>query len=198
MLFLTVRERRVVYLNGLILAQAAESRGFQAGLFDDARCHAGPPQLTVPITGEAALSAEFDITSYPRGNPQPSPLLARRYRPCLVRADAGPELDWSSCTPPPNWGTGGQIGRLLVQHAAFLSLETLKDALIEWYDNDQCRLASAMPGLAVQLVLATAHLGVARGPLFADFAAKCEASAGEGDYYSYPEVKATLDKVGLN
>lgn len=25
----------------------------------------------------------------------------------------------------PNWDTGGQIGRLIVQHAAFLSLETL-------------------------------------------------------------------------
>lgn len=98
----------------------------------------------------------------------------------------------------PNWEAGGQIGRLLVQHATFLSLETLKDALIEWYDNDQCRLGSAMPGLAVQLVHATAHLGVARGPLFADFAAKCEASAGSGDYYSYPELKVTFDKIGLN
>ena len=39
-----------------------------------------------------------------------------------------------------------------MQHAAFLSLETLKDALIEWYDNDQCRLASALPGLVVRML----------------------------------------------
>lgn len=76
-----------------------------------------------------------------------------------------------------------------MRYAAFLSVETLNDALIEWYDNDQCREAAATPGLAVQLVYATAHLGAARGPLFADFVAKCGASAGEGVYYSYPEFK---------
>lgn len=96
-----------------------------------------------------------------------------------------------------SWRTGEQIGRLLVQHAAFLSVETLKDALTAWYDNTECREAWHMPDLAVQLLHATAHLGAARGPLFADFVTKCEESAGMGEYYSYPDVKTTLSNIGL-
>ncbi len=93
--------------------------------------------------------------------------------------------------------SGEEVGRLLVLHAAFLSVESLREALTAWYDNDQCRSASDMPGLAVQLVHATAHLGTARGPLFTDFVTKCEVSAGVGEYYSYPDVKTTLSNLGL-
>ncbi|MGW4528890.1 hypothetical protein [Amycolatopsis sp. NPDC004378] len=96
-----------------------------------------------------------------------------------------------------SWRTGEQVGRLLVQHAGFLSLDALGAALTAWFDNSQCRDAAEMPGLAVQLVHATAHLGAARGPLFADFVAKCEAAAGTGEYYSYPDLKSALHSLGL-
>ncbi|GAB3161959.1 hypothetical protein GCM10027258_80010 [Amycolatopsis stemonae] len=96
-----------------------------------------------------------------------------------------------------SWRTGEQVGRLLVQHAAFLSLDTLGEALTVWCGNNQCRDAAEMPGLAVQLLHATAHLGVARGPLFSDFVAKCEFAAGEGEYYSYPDLKSALRNLGL-
>lgn len=96
-----------------------------------------------------------------------------------------------------SWRTGEQIGRLLVLHAGFLSVETLRDALTAWYDNDQCRDAAESPALAVQLVHATAHLGATRGPLFNDFVSKCEASAGVGEYYSYPDLKTTLSDFGF-
>lgn len=96
-----------------------------------------------------------------------------------------------------SWRAGEQVGRLLVQHAEFLSLDTLKEALTAWYNNSECRDASEMPVLAVQLVHATAHLGTARGPLFTDFVTKCEATAGTGEYYSYPDLKSTLHNLGL-
>ncbi|XVS67855.1 hypothetical protein ACQPYE_17965 [Actinosynnema sp. CA-299493] len=92
---------------------------------------------------------------------------------------------------------GEEIGRLLVRHAAFLSVQTLTEALTEWYDNDQCHKASDMPELAVQLFHATAHLGAARGPAFADFVTRSRESAGPDDYYSYPDLQATLHTTGL-
>lgn len=88
-------------------------------------------------------------------------------------------------------------GLLLVQHAGFLSLDTLADALAAWFGNDECRKSSAMPGLAVQLVHATAHLGTARGALFADFVAKNEDVTGPGEYYSYPDLKTVLRTLGF-
>jgi hypothetical protein len=96
-----------------------------------------------------------------------------------------------------SWRSGEEVGRLLVSHAEFLTVGTLGDALTAWFDNGQCREAAAMPGLAVQLVHATSHLGAARGPLFADFVARCETSAGAGEYYAYPDLKAALGNLGL-
>lgn len=84
-----------------------------------------------------------------------------------------------------------------MQHAGFLSLDTLAESLTAWYDNNQCREAEDMPGLAVQLVHATAYLGAARGPVFTDFVTKCENDAGVGEYYSYPDLKSTLHNLGL-
>ncbi|MFI9536791.1 hypothetical protein ACIG56_26515 [Nocardia fusca] len=93
--------------------------------------------------------------------------------------------------------TGEQIGALLVQHARFLSIDTLSQALTTWFDNGQCRNATEMPGRAVELLHATAHLGAARGPLFAEFTSKCETEAGAGEYYSYPALKAALQTLGF-
>jgi hypothetical protein len=92
------------------------------------------------------------------------------------------------------------VGRLLVQHAAFLSPQALQAALTAWYDNLQCRHASAMLGMAVQLAHATAHLGAARGPLFAEFLTRCEGSADPddpADPYRYPDLKTALQNLGL-
>jgi hypothetical protein len=96
-----------------------------------------------------------------------------------------------------SWRTGEQVGRLLVQHAALLSVETLQAALTAWYHNDQCRLASGMPELAVQLFHATANLGAARGPVFKDFLTRCKTSEGEGEFYSYPALDASLKTAGF-
>lgn len=96
-----------------------------------------------------------------------------------------------------SWRTGEQIGQLLVQHAPFLSVETLEAALTEWYENDQCRVASAMPDLAVQLFHGTAGLGPARAPAFINFIRKCKESEGEGEFYSYPALGATLQRAGF-
>ncbi|WIV60727.1 hypothetical protein [Amycolatopsis nalaikhensis] len=93
--------------------------------------------------------------------------------------------------------SGEAVGRLLVQHAAFLTLSTLGEALGAWFANGQCRDAGDMPGLAVQLVHATAHLGAARGPLFSEFVAKCEAVPGEIEQYNYPELKSALYTLEL-
>ncbi|KFZ80850.1 hypothetical protein ED92_11050 [Amycolatopsis sp. MJM2582] len=96
-----------------------------------------------------------------------------------------------------SWRNGEEVGHILLQHALFLSSETLKEALDAWYDNDQCRNAKAMPGLAVQLLQATSHLGIGRGPLFAEFASKCEAAAQKSGSYRYPELIRVLHAIGL-
>ncbi|MFD2415406.1 hypothetical protein [Amycolatopsis pigmentata] len=96
-----------------------------------------------------------------------------------------------------SWRMGDQVGQVVVQHAPFLTLDTLKAVLTAWYDNEECRRAVTMPSQAVQLFHDTAHLGTARGPAFADFAAKCEASEGEGEYYSYPGLHTALRDAGF-
>lgn len=49
-----------------------------------------------------------------------------------------------------------------------------------------------MPGLAVQLFCATAQLADARFGPFGDLAAKCEATEGRAEDYSYPDLHAAL------
>ncbi|AIG80468.1 Hypothetical protein AJAP_38410 [Amycolatopsis japonica] len=92
-----------------------------------------------------------------------------------------------------------QIGRLAVQHAQFLESETLRSVLAAWFDNYQCRRASDMPHLAVQLFHATAHLGPARGNDFVEFLAKCkrDAETDNDHYYSYPALETTLRTAGV-
>jgi hypothetical protein len=52
-----------------------------------------------------------------------------------------------------------------------------------------------MPGLVMQLVRATSHLGAACEPLFVDFVTQYDASVGVGEYYNRPNL--TADLVGL-
>ncbi|WP_284741663.1 hypothetical protein [Amycolatopsis sp. RTGN1] len=96
-----------------------------------------------------------------------------------------------------SWRTGEQVGRLVVQHASCLTPETLQQVLTSWFDNSECRLAAAMPELAVQLFHTTAYLGSVRGGAFVDFVTKCRASEGEGDFYSYPALETTLRTAGF-
>jgi hypothetical protein len=96
-----------------------------------------------------------------------------------------------------SWRNGEQVGRLLVQHAGLLSLERLGEALTAWFDNNECWNAAEMPTLAVQLVHATAHLGAARGAVFADFLTKSENAAGTNQHYRYPDLKVVLHNLGL-
>lgn len=94
-----------------------------------------------------------------------------------------------------SWRTGEAVGRLLVQHAEYLTVETPQEALCSWHDNNECRQAVEMPGLAVQLFHATAHLGDARFGPFGDFAAKCESTEGRAEYYSYPGLHEVLRRA---
>jgi hypothetical protein len=95
-----------------------------------------------------------------------------------------------------SWRSGEQAGRLLVVHAPFLTIETLRTALDAWCENGQCRQAAEMTSLAVSLFHATAHLGPARGPVFAEFLANVRAIEPIGDYYSYPALGQALTDAG--
>ncbi|MGC4856558.1 hypothetical protein ACLQ24_25100 [Micromonospora sp. DT4] len=93
---------------------------------------------------------------------------------------------------------GEQAGRVLVQHAPFLTLETLRTVLVAWSSNEQCRRASEMTTLAVHLLQGTAHLGPTRAPVFGEFLTNVRAIEGTSDYYSYPALEQALSNVGYN
>jgi hypothetical protein len=96
----------------------------------------------------------------------------------------------------PSWRSGEQTGRVLVQHAPFLTIETLGSALDAWCDNDQCRQAAEMTTLAVYLFHGTAHLGPTRAPVFGKFLTDVREIEGAGDYYSYPALEQALSAAG--
>lgn len=98
----------------------------------------------------------------------------------------------------PSWRSGEQVGRLLVQYASFLTVETLQAALDAWCNNDQCRRASDMTNLAVSVFHGTAHLGTARTEAFGKFLANVQELEGTDDYYSYPALKEALITAGYN
>ncbi|MFI6031607.1 hypothetical protein [Amycolatopsis magusensis] len=96
-----------------------------------------------------------------------------------------------------NFRTGEQVGQILVQHAPFLVLDRLADVLTVWADNDQCRMASQMPELAVTLYRATAHLGGGQVSAFVTFLEKVQSLTTEDDtYYRYPALEAALRAAG--
>jgi hypothetical protein len=98
----------------------------------------------------------------------------------------------------PSWRSGEKVGRLLVQYAPFLTVDTLRAALDAWCDNDQCRRAADMTNLAVAPFHGTAHLGTARSEVFATFLTNVQALEGEDDYYSYPALKEALATAGYS
>ncbi|MGY6651396.1 hypothetical protein ACXIZN_04445 [Amycolatopsis sp. TRM77291] len=96
-----------------------------------------------------------------------------------------------------NFRTGEQIGQLLVQHASLLSVDQLTSALTAWADNDQCRLAERMTGLAVTLYRATAHLGAGQPEAFTSFLHEVQSKTTADDsYYRYPELEGALRAGG--
>ncbi|MGW2214131.1 hypothetical protein ACWCSD_04015 [Nonomuraea sp. NPDC001684] len=97
-----------------------------------------------------------------------------------------------------NWRSGEQAGRMLVQHAPFLTIETLREALNGWLENTDCRTAADMPQLAVLLFHRTSHLGPQRAPVFGEFLTNVRALEGESDYYSYPALHEALVRSGYD
>jgi hypothetical protein len=95
------------------------------------------------------------------------------------------------------WRIGEQAGQLLVQHAPFLTVETLGTALTAWANNSECREAAQMPDLAVALFRITAHLGAGQAAAFVTFLGEVQGLAKQGDsYYRYPALEAALRAAG--
>lgn len=91
-----------------------------------------------------------------------------------------------------SWRTGETVGQLLVQHAQYLKLVDLDAALSTWAANGQCRTASLMPLIALELLQTTAHLGPARVQLFEEFIAAVRAVEGAESLYRYAELDAAI------
>lgn len=91
---------------------------------------------------------------------------------------------------------GETVGQLLVEHAAFLTMDDLGSALQAWASNDQCWRAGLMPEAAVNLLGDTRHLGRERVGAFTTFldAVRQQVDADE-KYYNYPELAAALDNL---
>ncbi len=96
-----------------------------------------------------------------------------------------------SITDASSWRIGEQAGRLLVQHAQFLTIGTLRTALMAWAGNSQCREASQMPDLALTLFRLTVHLGPEQATAFVAFLHQAQARVSES-YYRYPALEAAL------
>jgi hypothetical protein len=99
------------------------------------------------------------------------------------------------------WRTGESAGQTLLQHAAFLDLGTLRAALTAWVDNDQCRTANLMEGLAADLLRRTAYLGPTRAAVFQEFltrAQELDKSQGHVGPYSYPYSELAAALAGLS
>ncbi|GAA3753019.1 hypothetical protein GCM10022225_42170 [Plantactinospora mayteni] len=95
-----------------------------------------------------------------------------------------------------NYRMGERAGRILVQHAPFLTVEALGAALAAWYDNKECRHATDMPEFAVALFHGTTHLGPAGAAAFVAFLTKVQEHEEPGTYYSYPGLDTALQTAG--
>lgn len=95
-----------------------------------------------------------------------------------------------------NYRTGDRVGQLMVKMSPFLSLQDLDAALEGWAANDQCRMASEMPGAAVSVYLATTHLGPRREAAFRRFLERVRSYSDENDgFYWYPALEDVLPRV---
>lgn len=90
---------------------------------------------------------------------------------------------------------GEQAGQLAVQHAAYLTPDTLGAVLTEWVQNMECREASLMPATALALFHGTAHLGVSRVQTFKAFLDRAQAVVDVDPYYRYPALETALQSA---
>lgn len=91
-----------------------------------------------------------------------------------------------------SWRRSEMVGQLLVQHSQYLTLDDLQDALSKWVANDECRRASGMRQIAVELLHTTAHLGTARVQLFEDFIAAARAVEEADSVFRYVELSTAI------
>lgn len=91
---------------------------------------------------------------------------------------------------------GEVAGQLLVEHAPFLTMQDLSLALDAWAGNDQCWRAGLMPEAAVNLLVATRHLGDDRADVFRGFLNNVLGQNDpQDDYYNYPALATELDVI---
>lgn len=93
---------------------------------------------------------------------------------------------------------GELAGHTLVRHGPHLSQEDLESALVAWAENRQCLHAFGMPGLAVDLLGATGHLGAGRAAAFRDLldrAAAHDRDQGTSVAASYQDLRDRLDQL---
>jgi hypothetical protein len=91
-----------------------------------------------------------------------------------------------------DYRSGEMIGQTAVAHGSYYSTDELRQVLAAWWQNDQCRRASKMPGLAVELLAATAHLGADRYGIFREFLNLVWTKEAKDSYYGYQELEAAL------
>lgn len=77
--------------------------------------------------------------------------------------------------------------------ARFLTADQLADLLDSWAENLQCREASAMPGHAVALYAATAHLRTDDLPVWEEFIRRLQEENPPPHYYAYEHLAAAVD-----
>ena len=87
---------------------------------------------------------------------------------------------------------GDQAGHLLLDHARWLTLETLGAALDTWSGNIDCYGSWNVPDVATQLCQETEQLGQARIPLFTQFLSNIEAKNKDAGTLGYAQLKAML------
>ncbi len=96
-----------------------------------------------------------------------------------------------------SWRNAEEIGqRLVVPHGRYFTLKELRVVLTAWCGNDQCRQASQMPNLAVELVAVTAHLGPARYSIWQEFLTRVREIEPLDSSYRYEVVEAALHAAG--
>jgi hypothetical protein len=97
----------------------------------------------------------------------------------------------------PSFRSAENIGQtVVVPHGRFYTMDELRRVLHAWQQNEQCRIAAKMPGLAVELLAATAHLGDERYTVFREFLNSVRSKEPPDSYYTYDELEAELVAAG--
>ena len=93
----------------------------------------------------------------------------------------------------PNFRSAEKIGQtVVIPHGPYYSVDELRAVLHAWSANDQCRIAGAMPELAVELFENTAHLGDERKPVFDEFIDSVRRLEPDDSLYDYVDLEAKM------